>query len=242
MSKRFIDTTIWNDPWFRKLKPEHKCFWLYICTNCDNAGVWKVDYEMASFHIGTPVNNEVIELINNGKPRLKLFDSSSLLLIMGFIDFQVGKIVQNKHTNLQISSLNLIHKYVGNKGLTKDDFMLTGKLPVVYSNPTDISNSKGNSNGKGKSKSILNYKEGHLLNDEFKKVYEEYLTMRHQIRRPATLKAEQLVVEKLNRYDLKTAIAMLNQSIENSWQGIFPLKRSIEVLNEQPRLNPKSFG
>jgi hypothetical protein len=50
--KRFTDTEKWRDPWFRRLAPKHKLFWDYICTNCDNAGVWCIDWELAEFLTG----------------------------------------------------------------------------------------------------------------------------------------------------------------------------------------------
>jgi hypothetical protein len=53
--KRFTETKKWNNPWFRKLTPELKCFWLYLCDECDCAGVIKPDFELASFIIGFQV-------------------------------------------------------------------------------------------------------------------------------------------------------------------------------------------
>jgi len=50
MSKRFTDSTKWaSKPWFRKLSPNAKLLWLYICDTCDVAGVIDLDLEMASF-------------------------------------------------------------------------------------------------------------------------------------------------------------------------------------------------
>ena len=66
---------------------------------------------------------------------------------------------------------------------------------------------------------------GTLINTlAFKKAWLDYLAMRKSIRKPATLRAKQLVVKELLKYDVPTAIAMLEQSIVNSWQGVFPLK------------------
>jgi len=56
MSKRFTDTTKWiNRPWFRRLTPVQKCLWLYLCDSCDEAGVFALDLDMASFVIGAVV-------------------------------------------------------------------------------------------------------------------------------------------------------------------------------------------
>lgn len=48
MSKRFTDTGKWTDKWFRKLDVYEKLFFLWLVDNCDNAGFWEVDIELAA--------------------------------------------------------------------------------------------------------------------------------------------------------------------------------------------------
>lgn len=59
-----------------------------------------------------------------------------------------------------------------------------------------------------------------------KKIWIDYLEFRNKIKKPATIKAQELLLKKLG--DLRTAgndpVKVLEQSIMNSWQGIFPLK------------------
>ena len=52
MSKRFTDTTKWTDKWFRKLSVHEKLLFLWLVDNCDNAGFWEVDLELAAQQIG----------------------------------------------------------------------------------------------------------------------------------------------------------------------------------------------
>lgn len=55
MGKRFTDTEKWQ-PWFRRLSPTHKCFWLFLLDKCDQAGVWTVDRETALSCVGQDLN------------------------------------------------------------------------------------------------------------------------------------------------------------------------------------------
>ena len=47
MAKRFYDSMKFDDPWYRKLTPKHKCFWEYLLCKCTHSGIWKPDFEMA---------------------------------------------------------------------------------------------------------------------------------------------------------------------------------------------------
>lgn len=56
---------------------------------------------------------------------------------------------------------------------------------------------------------------------------EDFTVMRKAIKKPLTLKGKELIIRKLQRIapnDGKRQVAILEQSIENSWQGVFDLK------------------
>ena len=75
----------------------------------------------------------------------------------------------------------------------------------------------------------------------FSKTWKEYKTMRTKIRKPLTERAEELIINELNKLatDEKTQVAILNQSIMNSWQGVFPLKVMPQDSEAQPKYIPK---
>jgi hypothetical protein len=81
---------------------------------------------------------------------------------------------------------------------------------------------------KGKeSKEIKESKEQSFLflNDvDFKKAFSDFLEMRIKNRVPATEAAKKIILEKLHKYNLKTAIAMLKRATERSWRTVWPLK------------------
>ena len=67
MKKRNFDITIWRKRWFRLLPPKIKCFWYFILSECDDAGVWSVDMEAAEYHIGekADANDILASLVDN---------------------------------------------------------------------------------------------------------------------------------------------------------------------------------
>jgi len=54
VSKRFTETGKWEDPWYRKLSPQGKLLFDYICDKCNLAGFWEIDTEVAAFFVGYP--------------------------------------------------------------------------------------------------------------------------------------------------------------------------------------------
>ena len=66
-------------------------------------------------------------------------------------------------------------------------------------------------------------------NSLFDSVFDSFLVMRKQLKKPMTDKAIELLkskLEKLAPADEQTQIEILEQSIMNNWQGVFPLKDS----------------
>ena len=110
MPKRLTDTAQWRDPWFRKLTPGYKALWLYICAECDLAGVWKADFEMASFIISEPLNeNEALECINFEKERI-LQLKQGYWLIKDFVSFQYGVLGDRSPIHIKVLSLIESHR------------------------------------------------------------------------------------------------------------------------------------
>lgn len=85
----------------------------------------------------------------------------------------------------------------------------------------ELNNELNNVNNKGRA---VYYPENESLNDAFK----DYVAMRKEIKKPLTSSALKLAMNTLSKLsgdDSDLAIAILNQSILNSWQGLFPLKK-----------------
>lgn len=111
MAKRFTDSRKYNDPWFRKLTPIHKCFWDYIITTCDHAGVWKVDFEMAEFCIGTSLERDIPKEFKGRIERI----SEEKWFIPKFIFFQYGTLQENNRVHQSV--ISILKKEGAYKGL-----------------------------------------------------------------------------------------------------------------------------
>tara|TARA_R100001443_G_scaffold117366_1_gene141734 strand:+ start:706 stop:1512 length:807 start_codon:yes stop_codon:yes gene_type:complete len=105
MAKRFVDTSIWGKKWFRELKPKTKLFYFYMITNCDHAGMYDVDLELAAFQIGMPISSSDINKILKHIKMVK----EDKWHIKGFIDFQYGELKDTN--NAHISVIKILKKY-----------------------------------------------------------------------------------------------------------------------------------
>ena len=114
MSKRFTSTLKWRDTWFRKLSSKLKCLWFYILDECDNSGVWKSDFEMASFCIGEQLTEmEALEAFNAGKIRVQQL-TEGYWHVKDFVSFQYGKLSEKSIPHKSV--LTLINHHESTKG------------------------------------------------------------------------------------------------------------------------------
>lgn len=104
--KRFTATEKWEDPWFRKLSPEHKCFWEFLCDRCDAAGVWKVDLETAEHFIGSKLDEGA--LLKSFGDRIQVLENGRWW-IKKFIEFQYGSL--SKECKPHIPVIRLLERH-----------------------------------------------------------------------------------------------------------------------------------
>jgi hypothetical protein len=106
MAKRFTETTKWNEDWFLDLTNEHKLFWIYICDNCDHAGIFKPNKRLFELLIGKKIDvKEFISIVNEDKVRLIELNNGRWYLT-GFISFQYGgKLNDNNRVHKSILAI-----------------------------------------------------------------------------------------------------------------------------------------
>lgn len=106
MAKRFTDTAKWKKEFIKGLSPKMKLLWFYILDDCDHAGIWEVDIEVASLRIGELITYEEAfvalgeKIVPLGKKRWFIED---------FIFFQYGEL--SPKNRMHQSVIAILNKY-----------------------------------------------------------------------------------------------------------------------------------
>lgn len=94
----------------------------------------------------------------------------------------------------------------------------------TYNNTFNITSNKKESKKKNGYDEII---DSLIENTELKDTLREFIKMRKMIKAPMTDKALKLLITKVSKMgDVETQIEILNQSIENSWKSVYPLKNN----------------
>ena len=125
MAKRFIDTSLFKKRWIRQLDPNMKLFWIYLLTNCDHAGIWEVDIDLAAFQTGVELDESTILKTFNRK--IVPFKDGKWF-VPKFVDYQYGEL--NENVNAHKSVIKLLTKY----GLYVDNQLLPNSSATVKVN------------------------------------------------------------------------------------------------------------
>ena len=138
MSKRFTDTEKWGDPWFRNLLREYQIFWIYMLDNCDTAGIWKVDFELAEFMLKARIDEK--EYASVFKDRIRVFSKGERWFIPKFISFQYGQLDETCHPHKSIIKVLRSFKLEGYlEGINTPN---TRQYKTIQDNGKAVDNSK----------------------------------------------------------------------------------------------------
>ena len=108
MAKRFTDTEKWKKAFIRSLPSAYKLLWLYILDDCDRAGLWHVDFEIARIKTGEKTIKEerAVELFNkdckDGEQRVIVIQDGKKWYIREFNDFQYGQLTPKNRMHVGI--------------------------------------------------------------------------------------------------------------------------------------------
>lgn len=106
MPKRFTDTEKWKKPFIRGLQGAYKLLWFYILDDCDHAGIWQVDFEVARIRTGEQLDYDTA--LSLFKDRVEVIDKFKWF-VPDFISFQYGELKDNNRMHLSV--IQILTKY-----------------------------------------------------------------------------------------------------------------------------------
>jgi hypothetical protein len=116
MAKRFTDTEKWKKPFIRGLDGAYKLLWMYILDDCDHAGIWQVDFEVARIRTGEPsLDYEQAKAIFG--ERIIAIDKFKWF-VPDFISFQYGELKESNRMHVSVISILTKHNLYNHKGHT----------------------------------------------------------------------------------------------------------------------------
>ena len=86
-----------------------------------------------------------------------------------------------------------------------------------------------------------NKKKKYFENDDVNDIFLEFLEMRKKIRAVNSDRAIKTLINQLNNYDDEIKIKMIEQSIVNSWKGIFELKEQHISYRDKKKLEEEKM-
>lgn len=225
MAKRFTDTNKYKKPFIRGLQGAYKLLWDYLYHDCDHAGIWIVDFDIAQLYIGKdmPINrDDALRYFNTpDEKRVIEFDHGARWYLPSFISFQYGELnelnrahnsvicILKKYSLYKIKPLTSPLQGRKDKDMDKDKDLFLIKdlnIPDIYAS------------------TFLNWlrykrKKGQSYKDE---------------------KSTELAFKKLLKFsenDPMKAIKVVEKAMGNNWDGMFPLDKSDldEIIQSQPK-------
>jgi len=170
MAKRLTDTNKYKKPFIRALKGPYKLLWDYLYHECDHAGIWIIDFEIAQIYLGydMPVNKEdALKYFNAYEERIIEFDEGKKWFIKSFVEFQYG--ILNEQNRVHNSVLNELKKYNLDKALISP---LQGLKDKEKDKEKDKDKDKGGFGGKNDSEEKSDFIDSMI--SIFQEVYEDF--------------------------------------------------------------------
>ena len=97
MAKRFTSTKIWSEDWFLDMPNEYKLFWFYLLSECDHAGIFKVNLRSFCGQLEVKIDlDKALLFYNVDKQRIRVI-KKGLWLVEDFFFFQYGDKLNTKN-------------------------------------------------------------------------------------------------------------------------------------------------
>lgn len=107
MAKRFTDSLKYKKKFFRELPGPYKLLWDFLYHDCDNCGIWIVDFEIAQKYVGKdmPIDQATaLKLFNTDEERIIEIDGGEKWFLPGYIEFQYVQLSDKNRAHIPVIS------------------------------------------------------------------------------------------------------------------------------------------
>lgn len=248
MPKRFTDTNKYRKKFFRSLPGAYKLLWDFLYHDCDNAGIWIVDFETAQIYVGKDMPiayGEAEARFNNDEVRVIPFDNNKKWFIPSFITFQYGKLSEKNRAHVNV--INILQKF---NLLTDDLSPITELLKPLCQKAKgdkdmdkDMEMEKDKEKDKEKEKEEEKEKKPPIIsmpfNGDFEIIWGEWKKYRREQHdfRYKSAGTEQAALHKLTSLSPlePVCIAIIKQSMANGWKDFYPIKNNSNTSSHEQR-------
>lgn len=202
-----------------RLKSHHKVLYLLLCSLSDTCDQVYPTYSWIASEVGYQYSGKAEVGSYEYEDALQKFVSANLepLINLGWIK-KINK--QGKSCDYEIYDHDCDP---GEKSPNTPEKNLLG-------NPREKSPTS--------KKDIYSYIKNLELNQDLELVLIKFIEMRKRLKKLPTEEAINLIIKKLNNFDLTTQIKMIENSIINGWTGIFEIKPN---FNQQTRISSSNY-
>lgn len=250
---RNIQLSFWSDSKVTDdFTPEDKFFYLYLLTNPQTniCGCYQISYSQMENQIGynRETINRLIERFEKVHNVIRFCADTKEILILNWHKYNLNK------SEKTLAGAESVANYIKTPGFKEYVFRVIDcirndtpcmgyQCPIQASVSVSVSDTVSVSDNNVKKSRNKKEVPVYFPNDEsLNQAFLDYLEMRKQIKKPMTERAVELAIKKLEELsalpfsegmDNDLAIQILNQSVMNSWQGLFPLKE--QKINSTPK-------
>jgi hypothetical protein len=153
---RFTNPEKWLTPRFRKLSPNQKLLYEYICQNCDLAGFMILDADRIHFDTGIETENIILDLEELNKEEISIQDEC--VFVIDYIEAQKNVTKEGTLNPLNNAHKNIIRKLKEN--YSKFENCLRTQNNLAPYEEHFRGSGKGNTIGKGNDSSNGNGTQG----------------------------------------------------------------------------------
>ena len=245
MSYRFTNTDKWGDAWFSNLKPNEKLLFIYLYENCDIAGFIEMNVKRWSIDIGQDL--KTIEGALKGLSRGLIYsEANDCIFIRTYLKHQKNLPLNPERNPAHRGIIKRFEEYKNKFNISDINEFLEGASKGLGS-PLGNGKGKGDGNGEGKKPEFNFQFVAENYNSAFMQWVEHKRSRREMYKNQESLEVCYNQLLKLSGNNPKTAKEIVEQSIGNNYQGLFPLKvippaKSFGIPEKvRDYVNPKTF-